>query len=309
MTDFTALSPSPESERLLRRMAGSRRMQAKIRPGRLSLRLYRLLINTIALAARSPRGGSAVRVRYGGVTGRLATAGDADPARGILLWIHGGGFVSGTPKLEQELAVAYAAGARTPVFLPRYRLAPEHPFPAAADDILAAYKCLLHQGFPADRIRVAGMSAGCGLAVGLLGDIGRAGLPMPGALLLVSPVLQLSTESARRRDTEQPDPVSSPDFIERTNKAYAGTTPLSDPRLDYLGADMHGWPPAMVQVGGTECLVPEAELLGSAMRAAGARCEVQVWPGQIHGFPGIGARSVPEAKAAVEYGSEFLRLE
>jgi acetyl esterase/lipase len=316
MTDHTGFAaspiparPSPESVRLLRRMSGSRAMQERIRPGGPSLRLYRLLIAAIALSARPPAGGTATSVRYtDGVRGRLVTPRDADPANGILMWVHGGGFVSGLPRLEQQIAAAYGETARIPTFLPRYRLAPEHPFPAAADDLLAAYRNLLGQGFPADRIRVAGMSAGGGLVTGLLGDIDRAGLPMPAAMLLVSPVLQLSAESIRRRDAEQPDPCTSPGFIERTNKAYAGDTPLTDPRLNYLDADMRTWPPTLIQLGEPECLVPEAEQLGAALRAAGVRCEVQVWPGQVHGFPGMGARRVPEAKAAVEYGQRFLAV-
>lgn len=182
---------------------------------------------------------------------------------------------------------------------------PQHPFPAA-DDVLAAYRCLLRQGFPAERLRVAGMSSGGGLVAGLLGDLGREGLPMPAAVLLVSPVLQLSAESAQRRDAHSPDPATSPNFIERTNKTYAADTPLSHPRLDYLAADMRCWPPVLVQTGGTECIAAEAELLGAAMHAAGARCEVQIWPGQVHGFPGVGANSVPEAISAREYGSRFL---
>lgn len=316
MTEFTGFAPSPlptgpspESARLLAKIAPNRTLLSHINPRGPSLRLYRILLNTIALAARPPTGGTAQWVRHdNGVRARVAAAADADPANGILLWLHGGGFVSGTPKLEQQLAVRYAAAARIPVFLPRYRLAPEHPFPAAADDVLAAYESLLRQGFAADRIRVAGMSAGCALVVGLLGDITRAGGPMPAAALLISPVLQLSAQRATERDATQPDASSSPDFLRRTNLAYAADTPLNHPRLDYLAAEMRDWPPTLVQVGGTECLVPDAEALGAAMTAAGRRCEVQVWPGQVHGFPGIGARNVPEAKAAADYGAHFLAL-
>jgi acetyl esterase/lipase len=122
-------------------------------------------------------------------------------------------------------------------------------------------------------------------------------------------VVQLSTGAAHRRDAQQPDPCCSPDYIQRVVKAYAGNTPLSDPRLDHLAADMRGWPPILLQVGGTECLVADAELFGAAMRAAGARCEVQVWPGQVHvfGFPStVGPRKVPEVRAALDYGSRFL---
>lgn len=129
---------------------------------------------------------------------------------------------------------------------------------------------------------------------------------MPAAALLLSPVLDLSAESARQCDAVNPDPFCSPDFIDRTNKAYTGDTPLSDPRLDLLAADMRGWPPILVQTGGTECIVGDADLLGAAMRAAGSPCEVQIWPGQVHAFPGLGAKKVPEAKAALEYGGHFL---
>jgi acetyl esterase/lipase len=282
-------------------------MQDRARPYGRSLWLNRLIFRTFGLFARSGDGSSARSVRYAnGVRGRLVTGREADPANGVLMWVHGGGLISGSPRLEQELAAGYAAAARVPAFLPRYRFAPEHPFPAAADDVLEAYRCLLRQRFPADRIRVGGMSAGGALLAGMLGDIEREGLPMPAAALFLSPSLQLSAELARQRDAEYPDPSTSPDFIERMSKAYAGDTPLSHPRLDYLGADMRRWPPTLVQVGGAECLVAESEQLGAAMRAAGARCEVQIWPGQVHAFPALGARKVPEAKAALDYGSQFL---
>jgi monoterpene epsilon-lactone hydrolase len=315
MAEFTRFAASPipaqpsrESVRLRKRMAFNRRMQERARPSGMSLRMNRLIFNTVALTARPPKGGSARWVRYdNGVAGRLVTVRDADPANGILMWVHGGGLVGGTPKIEQLLAADYAAPALMPAFLPRYRLAPENPFPAAADDVLEAYRCLLRQEFPAERIRVGGLSAGGALVAGLLGDIGREGLPMPAAVLLASPLLQLSAEASHRRDEAHPDPVISPNFIERMSRAYAGGTPLTHPRLDYLAADMRGWPPVLVQVGDTECLVAEAELLGAAMRAAGARCEVQLWPGQVHGFMGLGARTVPEARAALDYGGRFLR--
>ncbi|MFL6144974.1 MAG: alpha/beta hydrolase [Labedaea sp.] len=273
----------------------------------MSLRLMRLMMSTIALTVRPPPGGAAGPVSYGErVRGRLVTAHGADAAVGVLMWVHGGGFVTGSPKLDQGLAAGYSERSGLPVFLPRYRLAPEHPFPAAADDVLDAYLALLHEGFDPDRIRVGGISAGGTLVVGLLGDLARDGLPMPSAALLLSPVLDLSTASAHRCDALRPDPFCSPHFIERANRAYVRDTPLSDSRLNLLAADMSDWPPVLVQTGGLECLAGEAELLGAAMLGAGARCEVQIWPGQIHGFQGLGAKKVPEAKAAVEYGAQFL---
>ena len=271
------------------------------------MRVMRVLLGATAFIARPPKGGTARAVRYGQrVRGRLVTARNADPANGILLWIHGGGLISGSPRLDQGLAGLYSERSGLPVFVPRYRLAPEHPFPAAADDVLDAYIALLHQGYPADRIRVGGISAGGVLVTGLLGDLGRGGLPMPAGALLVSALLDLSAESARRCDAANPDPCCSPAFIERTSKAYTGDTPLSHPRLEVLGTDMRDWPPVLVQVGSTECVVGEAKQLGAAMRAAGGSCEVQIWPGQVHGFVGLGAKTVPEARAALDYGAEFL---
>jgi acetyl esterase/lipase len=303
MTFVIPTRPSPESERLLKRAGFVRRAQEKAQPHGLSLFNNRLIMNVFALRARAPKGGSARWVDHG-VRGRLVTTRDADPANGILLWIHGGGLVSGNPRLEQELAAAVTSGF--PAFLPRYRLAPEHPFPAAADDVLAAYRALLDQGFPATKIRVGGMSAGGALTAGLLGDIVRTGLPVPAAVLLVSPMLQMSAALARQRDEAHPDPMSSPQFIERVNKAYTQDTPLTDSRLDHLAADVSAWPRTLIQVGGTECLVAESEFLGERLRTAGVHCEVQVWPGQVHGFPAIGADKVPEAVAARDYARTFL---
>lgn len=304
-TDFAAspipAQPSEESVRLLKRLSRNRRMTERAQPHGMSLRLLRLTMTIAAFVGRTPPG--ARDVRYGEVRGRLLPGGDAD---GVLLWIHGGGFISGSPRFDQRLVATYCELSGLPAFSPYYRLAPEHPFPAAADDVLNAYIALLHQGFPADTIRVAGMSSGGALALGLLGDISRGGLPMPARVLLLSPMLDLSAEPARQRDAINPDPFVSPAYIGRANKAYLGDASLTDPRLNLLGADMSGWPPILVQTGGLECIAADAELLGTAMRAAGAPCQVQLWPGQVHGFHGIGLKRVPEARAAIEYSGRFL---
>ena len=293
--------PSVESVRLLTRLSRNRRMTERVQAHGLSLRLLRLTMNVAGFVGRTPKG--ARDVRYGQVRGRLVPGGEAD---GVLLWIHGGGFVSGSPRLDQGLVACYCELSGLPAFSPYYRLAPEHPFPAAADDVLAAYIALLHQGFSGDKIRIAGMSSGGALVLGLLGDIARGGLPMPARVLLLSPMLDLSTESARKRDVINPDPFVSPESIDRTNKAYIGDASLTEPRLNVLGADMSSWPPILVQTGGLECIAADAELLGDAMQAAGAPCEIQIWPGQVHGFHGLGLKRVPEAKAAVHYGGQFL---
>ncbi|HEY4453102.1 MAG TPA: alpha/beta hydrolase fold domain-containing protein [Pseudonocardiaceae bacterium] len=295
--------PSAESIRQLAKAARMRRGLQRSQPHGWDLRISRAIFASVAATVRAPKGGSVRRVR--GVRG--VTGPGADPANGILLWIHGGSFVTGGPRLEQLLAAGYANTARIPACLPRYRRPPEHPFPAASDDVLAAYRDLLDQGYSADTIRIGGLSAGGALTVGLLTDLRHTGLPLPAAVLLGSPVLQLSTELAHARDARHPDPFCAPDYIERTNRVFAGATPLSDPRLDHLNADTTGWPPVLIQVGGTECLLDEAQALGARIRAQGGRCEVQVWPGQVHAFTIIGGRTpLPEAVAAIDYGATFL---
>jgi epsilon-lactone hydrolase len=315
MSEFTAFAASPipaepseESVRLLKRVAHNRRVSERVRPSGLSLRLLRLTMG-IATLAGPPKGATVRDMTYGKARGRLVVGPGADFDNGVLFWVHGGAFVSGSPKVEQGLAARLSELSGLPAFLPYYRLAPEHPFPAAADDVLDAYLALLHEGFAADKIRVVALSAGGALVVGLLGDLVRGGLPRPARVLLMSPMLDLSVESARACDVINPDPFISPEAIARTNQAYLAGASLSDPRLDLFGADMTGWPPILVQTGGLECIRGDAEKLGAAMRSAGARCEVQLWPGQIHGFHGLGLKRIPEAKAAVEYGGRFLAVD
>ena len=106
---------------------------------------------------------------------------------------------------------------------------------------------------------------------------------------------------------EHPDPYCSLDYTERTNRVFAGATALSDPRLDHLNTDTTGWPPVLIQIGSTECLLDEAGALGTRIRRQGGHCEVQVWPGQVHAFAMMGARvSLPEADAAIDYGARFI---
>lgn len=306
MTEHAGFAPNPvpaepsaESARLVSRMSRNRKLSARLRPRGSGLAMLRLSTNLFGRAWWSP--GGTRTARYGGVRGRQVST--PDTSHGVLLWLHGGGFVSGTPRVDQWTAARYCAAAGLSAFVPRLRLAPEHPFPAAPDDVLAAYRGLLEAGFTAADIRLAGVSSGGALVTGLLGDIEREGLPMPGAALLLSPVLDLTTATAYRTDAAQADPFVAPVMIERANLAYADGTPFTHPRLDVLGADMRRWPPVLVQTGALECVSGDAELLRDEMHAAGAPCEVQLWPGQIHGFMFF---KTPEGRSAFAYGARFL---
>ncbi len=243
---------------------------------------------------------------YGEVAGLWITAPGADPAAGAVLYLHGGGFVSGSLRTHRHLAAAVSASTGLPVLLLDYRLAPEHPFPAAADDALAAYHWLRDQGHPADRITVMGDSAGGHLAAALLCDLTRARAPMPGAAVLFSPFLDLTCATLDAQDALCRDPYIPPARAREVAAAYAGEHPLDHPRLAVFRGSKRRWPPMLVQVGGIECLRGDAERMAATVRAAGGHCELQVWPGQVHVFPAF-FPVIPEGRLAIGYVGEFVR--
>ncbi|MGX7823929.1 alpha/beta hydrolase [Actinokineospora sp. 24-640] len=243
---------------------------------------------------------------YGDVTGLWITARDADAEAGAVLYLHGGGFMLGSLRTHRHLAAAMSAATGLPVLLLQYRRAPEHPFPAASDDALAAYHWLLDQGYAADRLVVAGDSAGGHLAAGLLGDLTRSRAPMPGAAVLFSPFLDLACPGLEERDAACRDPYIPPRRAREAAACFAGEHPLTHPRLSVLRGSKRRWPPMLIQAGDTECLLGDSERMAAVMRAAGAHCELQVWPGQVHVFPAF-FPIVPEGRLAIAYVGEFVR--
>ncbi|MFI6027031.1 alpha/beta hydrolase [Amycolatopsis magusensis] len=293
-------APSQESVRL--RAAFSVRVRPvadRAAPRGYQLRGIRRISDSAGLS-RLPRGTRAWPARYGRVRGVWMRAPGADPNRGALLYLHGGGYVFGSPRSHRTFAYRLSKRVGVPVFLLDYRRAPEHPFPAAADDALDAYRLLLAQGYPPEKLLVAGDSAGGHLTACLLGDLARLHLPQPAGAYLVSPWLDLTVASASRRDGQQRDPFLSPAYAAKCRDAYVTNTPWNHPRLNVLGAGKSGWPPILLQVGGTEALVDEARQFAGSHAAT----ELEVWPGQIHVFPIFS--NLPEGRDATNRAGEFL---
>ena len=268
-------------------------------------RMVREMFDTVGMTPL-PRGTRARPVAEGDVRGVWLTGRGADPANGIVLYLHGGGFVFGSRRTHRHLAAALSAATERPTFLMDYRRAPEHPFPAAADDVLAAYKWLLETGHAPESITVMGDSAGGHLAAGLLADLSRRRLPMPAAAVLFSPFLDLGCVGVVDRDAARRDPFVPPQRAIECGLSYAGIYALSHRRLNVLGASKRRWPPVLIQVGDTECLLGDSERMAESIRAAGGHCELQVWPGQVHVFPAF-YRLIPEGRAAIRYVGEFVR--
>jgi phosphinothricin tripeptide acetyl hydrolase len=223
-----------------------------------------------------------------------------------VLYLHGGGYVIGSPRSHRHLAAAIGTAARTRVLLPDYRLAPEHPFPAAVDDAVAAYRWLLQHSIAPSRIVIAGDSAGGGLTVATLLALRDARVPLPAAGVCISPWTDL-TNSARSYTTRKDaDPIVVHASIQQMAAAYLGgrdaTTPLASP----LHADLTGLPPLLVHVGDDEVLLDDAVQLGERARKAGVQVSVEVWPKMIHVwhwfFP-----MLDEGQTAIDGIGEFVR--
>jgi monoterpene epsilon-lactone hydrolase len=300
------LTPSMASRLLARLMMSSLRvLTGVVNPGTTPLRIVREAFDAVGRTPL-PRGTKIKHVTAGGVPGLWITAKDTQNAKGVLLYLHGGGFVCGSPITHRQLAARISASSGLPVLLLDYRLAPEFPFPAAAEDALAAYRWLLTEGYAPGQIVVGGDSAGGHLTACLLADIAQAKLPMPSAAIMLSPFLDLTGSELAARDAALRDPFVPPNYAMWCGQAYAGEALLTHRRLDVLKVRKRGWPPVLIQVGGTECLLSDSERMAQSLRASGGYCDLQVWPGQVHVFHWF-APFLPEANAALRHIGEFIR--
>ena len=301
-------TPSVQSRALARLLMSSLRPMAEAaRLGSgVHRRLVRTLFDQVGLVPLA-RGTRLQSVAGAGVRGLWVAARNAEEGAGALLYLHGGGFVLGGTRTHRHFVAALSAACGLPALLVDYRRAPEHPFPAAADDALAGYRWLLEQGVPADKIVVLGDSAGGHLAGGLLADLRRKRLPVPAAAVLFSPFLDLAGTDLDRRDAVRRDPFVPPARARECGLAYAGKLALRHRRLDVLGGHKRDWPPVLIQAGDTECLLGDSERLAEALRAAGVHCELQVWPGQVHVFP-LFYPIIPEGRLALRHVGSFVRM-
>ncbi|MBD9416108.1 alpha/beta hydrolase [Pseudomonas sp. PDM16] len=219
----------------------------------------------------------------------------------MMLYLHGGAFMIGSPRTHRAITTALARLAGLKVCALDYRLAPEHPWPAAADDALAAYQALLAQGHPAERIVIAGDSAGGQLTLSTALRLRDAGLPLPAALVCLSPVTDLS--GATWHEPGAGDPLLSYAWLSQGLDAYC--PPDIDRRLPLLSplqADLSGLPPLMVQVGEDEHLLTQSLKL---REHDGLNLRLEVYPGQWHVFQ-INAGLLEVAALALRRVAKFL---
>jgi epsilon-lactone hydrolase len=200
----------------------------------------------------------------------------------VVLYLHGGGYVIGSPRSHRHLAAAIARASGARALLLDYRLAPEQPFPAALDDAVAAYEWLLAHGIASRHLVIAGDSAGGGLTVATLLTLRDRGRPLPAAGVCISPWVDLSCSGASYASKAAVDPIVTRDSVAMMAKAYAGAGDPKTPLLSPLFADLRGLPPLLVQVGSDEVLLDDALGLAERARRAGVDVAVEEWPAMIH---------------------------
>jgi monoterpene epsilon-lactone hydrolase len=227
-----------------------------------------------------------------------------DPAGAPVLFLHGGGHISGSAFGYRHLAGALAMVTRRPVLVPEYRLAPEHPFPAPLDDARRAYLSLLDDGTPADQVAVAGDSSGAGLVLSLLLALRDEGHPLPGRAVLMCPWIDLAG-GTREAPADGSPLIVDPEQTARFAEHYLSGHPADDPLVAPLRADLSGLPPLLVQAGTGDDLVNEARLLAERATAAGVDVSLELYPVTTHDFH-LFWTFLPEAADAVRRVGEFL---
>lgn len=252
----------------------------------------------------APAGVTFCEVDMGGVPGVLATPDRLENAR-TLLYLHGGGYFSGGPDGYHGIAGHYAALLGAKVYIPDYRLAPEHRFPVPLDDVLTAYGWLVSVVGDAGRIAVVGDSAGGAMTVSLMVRARNAGLPLPAAGIAISPWCNLEMDSPSYQTRHGIDPLCTRDVLQLMARAALGSIRPNDPDASPVHADVRGLPPVLVQVGESEVMLDDGIQLARHLAQHGVRTSLEVWPEMFHVWPAFSS-IVPEGRQALETGSTFL---
>ena len=253
--------------------------------------------------APRPRKVSYAETALGGIPAIVATPKEVVPERHIL-YFHGGGYVVGSPKSHIAFGARLAKRAAASVTVIDYRLAPEHVYPAAIDDCVAAYRSLTSDVDPA-LITIAGDSAGGGAALSTMRTLRDAGDELPACAYLLSPWTDLTGSGESVNSKAEADPMIVAGHLVEAGGLYAGDTPLDDPGVSPLFADLGGLPPMLVQTGSDEVLLSDSTRLIERAQAVNVDAQLDLFDGMWHVFqmfPGL-----PEAKEALVRGATFIR--
>jgi monoterpene epsilon-lactone hydrolase len=275
----------------------------------------RLARSPDALAARkvmsggspmpAPPGARVTSGTVGGIAGEWLTADDV-PTVATLLYLHGGGYFACTPQTYRAVTASFAlAGFKT--FAPDYRLAPEHPFPAAVEDAVAVYRDLLADHAP-QQLVVAGDSAGGGLSVALMLSLRERGIPLPAAAVLFSPFVDLAATGESTRTNSERCAMFDSESFGRAAQYYVGDGDRRAPLASPLYAELHGLPPLLIHVGADETLLDDSRRLAERAQRAGVKTQLKIWPAVPHVWQ-LFQRWVPEGRSSLREAGVFFARE
>jgi len=264
----------------------------------------RLWLSTLSNASWLPRGARRVRARVGGVPGEWVEAKSSDVTRRVVLYLHGGAYCVASPATYRSVTGGLALRCAARVFAADYRLAPEHPFPAAVDDAVAAYAGLLSAGYEPGRIFLVGDSAGGGLCLAAALRLREAGLPQPGAMALFSPWTDLSLQQL---GPEPPgEVIITRAWLSECARFYLAGGDVREPLASPIFADLRDLPRVLIQAGTDEVLLPDSERMHTSLLASGAQSTLHVFPRRWHIFQ-LQAGLLHDAGRALDEVAAFIR--
>lgn len=224
----------------------------------------------------------------------------------VLLYLHGGAYVLGSAHSHRHMVSYLARAGNVATLMPEYRLAPEHPFPAAIEDAVRVFDALMADGYTPDDILIGGDSAGGGLAVATMLSLKEQGKPMPGAAFLLSPWLDLSASGESMQSRAEHDPWFNAADIPIVARYYCGEANVRNPLVSPVYADVAGLPPMHIQVGSDEILLSDATRLADKLRAAGSDVDIEVFDEMWHVFQAF-LLVVPESREAIDRMGAAIR--
>lgn len=267
--------------------------------------VQRRRLDRVGRASPPPKGTMVVERELDGVRAEIVSAGSPGAGNRTVVHFHGGGYCVGSARTALSWAAQLSARTAAQVVMPEYRLAPEHPHPAALDDARDVMNALFRDIAPASVI-VSGDSAGAGLALALLLALRDEGRELPAGCILLSPWLDLGCDRKANPDLVRRDVLLSPRWLEACAAAYAHPSAWPDPSVSPLNASHAGLPPLLVQAGTDELLAPDAERLAASACAAGVAVTYTRWPRMWHDFalqPGM----LAAADSALSQAAWFVR--
>ena len=244
-------------------------------------------------------------VTAGGVKAEWIVAPGADPAR-VILYLHGGGYVMGSINTHRAMVARISRAAKAKALALDYRLAPEHPFPAAVDDATAAYRWLLAEGYKPNKIVISGDSAGGGLTLATLLALRDAKTPLPAAAVPISAWSDMEGTGASVKTRAAVDPMVGSTSLSGMAKNYVGNADPKNPLLSPLHGDYTGIPPMLIQVGDAEILLDDSTRVAEKAKAAGVKVDLEVWPEMVHVWH-VYAKLLPEGQQAIDRIGQYVQ--